>query len=90
MSKTELTFSDVQEAIAGLMKRGMNPPERYMIILQGVELFLDHTSYKVHIHIPASRFSHAITVELEGSKALEWVADACREKAERDGVNEKT
>lgn len=86
MTKDKLTVSDIQSAIAELMKRGKEPPKRYSILLQGVELYLDYTSFKVHIHIPAGQYNQSATVELEGNEALEWVADACREKAERENA----
>lgn len=85
MSKTELTFSDVRDAVASLLKHGKER-ERYHAILSGVEMHISPQDFKLRVFIPAGQYNRAGTVEMDGTPALEWVADACREKAKRERV----
>ena len=84
--KTELTVKDIEEAFAHLLK--LNREERlhrYAVILQGIEVIIDPCSVSLSVLVPPSPLClDYVRVELNNTPALDWIAQACREKLERE------
>ena len=83
MSKERLTAKDVEDAVAMLLRsKNPNPEPDYYVMLMGVRLILADQYCSMSIVAPMGGRLEGL--ELQGTPALDWIADACREKAERD------
>ena len=80
--KDKLTAKDVEDAVAMLL-RGKNPNSEpdYYVFLMGVRLILTDQYCSVSVVAPTD--GRLAGMELQGTPALDWIAAACREKAER-------
>ena len=82
MSKERLTAQDVEDAVA-LLLRPKNPDKTdYYVFLMGVRLILADQYCSLSVVAPTDR--RMVGMELQGTPALDWIMDACREKAERE------
>ena len=82
MSKEKLTAKDVEDAVAMLLRnKNHNPDKDYYVFLMGVRLILTDQYCSISVVAPAD--GRMAGMELQGTPALDWIAAACREKAER-------
>ena len=82
MSKEKLTAKDVEDAVAMLLRnKNHNPDKDYYVFLMGVRLILADQYCSISVVAPAD--GRMVGMELQGTPALDWIAAACREKAER-------
>ena len=82
MSKEKLTAKDVEDAVAMLLRnKNHNPDKDYYVFLMGVRLILTDQYCSISVVAPAD--GRMVGMELQGTPALDWIAAACREKAER-------
>lgn len=83
MSKERLTAQDIEDAVA-LLLRGKNPNSEpdYYVMLMGVRLILADQYCSMSIVAPMGGRLEGL--ELQGTPALDWIMDACREKVERE------